>query len=161
MQNLAEIVNTSLEHINVLPMFLPLYHFNCILQQTNGSLSFIGAQVEAEVNSSVTLMCPSENRNYVHRNWYRGYFTHASEPPTREKPLFRQLSTRVLSRITARADMSVDPSTFALTIGNLQPKDDGYFTCRILDEDTSQNIYEHSKVDLFSKLKLDWLHTLQ
>ena len=132
---------------------LHINHFNHILNQTNSSLSITGTPLEVEVNSSVTLRCPLENRNYITRLWYRGYFIPETVPATREQQLFSQISS-VLNVFTTRADISVDPSSFAMTIGKVQLKDDGYFSCRILDRNKLQNIFKHSKVDIFSKSKL-------
>ena len=116
---------------------------------------------EAEENSSVTLMCLAGNRNYIRRLWYRGHFTSTTRISYPVETLYHQFSMQGVRNFTARADMSVDPTTFALTIGRVQLEDDDYFTCRVYEYDSLRDFYENLKVQLFSKFKLDRLFQLK
>ena len=49
--------------------------------------------------------------------------------------------------------MSVDPTTFAMTIGRAQLEDDSIFTCRVFDKNALHNVEGQIKLDLFGKLK--------
>ena len=65
--------------------------------------------------------------------------------------LFSQTSSGNLHKSTARADMSVDPTTCALTIGRVQLEDGGYFTCRVLDKINLPRIYHQTNIKVYSK----------
>ena len=70
---------------------------------------------------------------------------------TRDMILFSQISSGTVYNITDRADMSVDPSTFALTISRVQLEDDSYFTCGVFDRETRLDPYNQLKIEVYSK----------
>ena len=77
-----------------------------------------------------------------------------SRPPTVKFPgqaLFSQKKASVIGNHITRSDLSVDPTTFALTIGAAQPKDDGFYTCMVFDGTASlMNLY--TDILVYSKL---------
>ena len=105
----------------------------------------------AEENTSITITCSTGNMGYRGGFWYRGYFTAVTGPaPTIKQTLFTHIPGR-LNNVSSRADMSVNSKTFSMTIGRVQLKDDGYFSCRVLHEWDSSLYYDQTRVDVFSK----------
>ena len=71
--------------------------------------------------------------------------------PSSELTLFTQISEVNTRRISARPDMAVDPTSFALTIRRVRLKDDGYFTCRVFDRTSLSNFYNQTMLQVYSK----------
>ena len=98
----------------------------------------------------MTLDCPPANVEYVTRIWFRGYFGPSDEPPNSTR-LYNQISSGKMINLTARPDMSVDNSSFAMTIRRVLLEDNGYFSCSTYGLSTLQNIFFQTKVDVYSK----------
>ena len=113
--------------------------------------TIVSAEVQnAEENTTVTLHCPVATRDYISRVWFKGYIN-VYNTSTHKLTLFSQISSRTVYNSTDRADMSVDPSTFALTISKVRLEDDSYFTCKVLDRKTLLDLYNQSKIEVYSK----------
>ena len=106
------------------------------------------------VNSTVMLRCSWSNLDYISRFWHMGYHSTGGIFPSRDMTLFTQRGQGGITVVNARSDMSVDSSSFALTIGTAQLEDDGYFTCRVLDSTTLQNVFNQTFIRVYSKLLL-------
>ena len=102
----------------------------------------------AEENTTVTLHCPVATRDYIRRIWFRGDI---NLYPSSDMLLFSQISSGTVYDITDRVDMSVDPSTFALTISKVQLEDDGYFTCSVYDSEALLTLYNQSGLEVYSE----------
>ena len=116
----------------------------------------------AEENTTVTLHCSVATKDYINRFWFKGYIN-SYDWITNDIVLFRQNSSGNLQKSTARADMSVDPTTFALTIGRVQLEDDRYFTCRVFESEALLTLYNQSGLEVYSELlrnmlPLDLIH---
>ena len=109
------------------------------------------------VNSTVTLRCSLSNLDYINRFWYKGHHSAVGTLSSPYMTLFTQIGQGGITILNARSDMSVDPMTFAMTIGTAQLEDDGYFTCRVLDSPTLQDVFNQTLIGVYSKLLLFYL----
>ena len=115
------------------------------------TFSFVADTLVAKENTAVTLTCPLEDRKYISRRWYRGYFTDVDAPHPFTSIIFTQLISGAVENHTARADLSIDPTSFALTIRRVQLEDDGFYTCKVFDRVILQDLYDQTQVEVYSK----------